>query len=81
MGFLRVLRFPPTGKVDREVRINPVKKVISQSGIKIRIFYKDTLYVHAKGNDHLEVWQTSLSTNTRQLKKGFIEYSLKFSAF
>ena len=26
------------------------------------IFYKDTLYVHAKGNGHLEVWQTSLST-------------------
>jgi hypothetical protein len=22
------------------------------AGIKIRIFYKDTLYVHATGNDH-----------------------------
>jgi hypothetical protein len=36
--------------------------------LKIRIFY------HVKGNDHLEVWQTSLSTNTGQLRKGFIEY-------
>jgi hypothetical protein len=45
------------------------------------MFYKDTLYVDAKGNNHLEVWQSSLNTNTRLLRKGFIEYSLKFSAF
>jgi hypothetical protein len=30
MGFLRVLRFPPTGKVDRVgIRINTIMKVIS----------------------------------------------------
>ena len=38
VGFLRELRFPPTGKVDRAhawVRINIVRKVISLIVVKI----------------------------------------------